>query len=79
MWVNKRHAARPVFLPFVAVKIETGTTILLVVTAYDVRSNDGQATSGGQLRGKLGMVEGRTAQAEGAARQASGPPALCRL
>jgi hypothetical protein len=49
MWVNKRHAAQQVAIPssdVVAVSIATKRGIAMVMSAYDLKSTDGQAASG---------------------------------
>jgi hypothetical protein len=60
MWVNKKHAAQQMTLPsgdMVAVTIPTSRGAVLIVSAYDVKSNDGQAANEEQLRFKLRTIE----------------------
>ena len=58
--MNKRHAAQQVAIPssvVVAVSIPTKRGIAMVVSAYDLESTDGQATSDEQLRSKLQTIK----------------------
>jgi len=60
MWVSKRHAAQQMDLPsgdVVAVTIPTNRGIVLIVSAYDVKSTDGQVANEEQLRFKLRTIE----------------------
>jgi hypothetical protein len=60
VWVNKRHAAQQVAVPssdVVAVTIPTKHGSTLIVSAYDVKSSDGQAASEEQLRSKLKTIK----------------------
>lgn len=53
VWVNKRHAAQQVIIPssnVLAVTISTKHGVALMVSAYDVKSTDGQAANEEQLR-----------------------------
>jgi len=58
--VNKRHAAQQVAVPssdVVAVSVPTKRAIAMVVSAYDLKSTDGQAASEEQLRSKLETIK----------------------
>jgi hypothetical protein len=60
LWVNKKHAAQQVTIPssdVVAVSIPTKRGIVMVVSAYDLKSTDGQAASDEQLRSKLQSIK----------------------
>jgi hypothetical protein len=60
MWVNKRHAAQQAALPsgdMVAVTIPTNRGAAFVVSAYDVKSTDGQLANEEQLQSKLRTVK----------------------
>jgi hypothetical protein len=59
VWVSKRHAVRQVAVPtndVVAVSIPTKCGVALIMSAYDVKSTDGQATNEEQLRSKLQTI-----------------------
>jgi hypothetical protein len=59
MWVNKRHAAQQVVVlssDVVVVTTPTKHSSTLIVSAYDVKSTDGQAASEEQLRSKLQTI-----------------------
>jgi hypothetical protein len=60
LWVNKRHAAQQLAVPssdVVAATIPTKHGTALTVSAYDVKSTDGQAASEEQLRSKLKTIK----------------------
>ncbi|KAL1581903.1 hypothetical protein WHR41_09480 [Cladosporium halotolerans] len=60
VWVNKRHAAQQVAVPssdVVAATIPTKHGAALIVSAYDVKSTDGQAANEEQLRSKLQTIK----------------------
>jgi hypothetical protein len=60
MWVNKRHAAQQVAVPsddMVAVTIPTNHGAAFIVSAYDVKSTDGQLANEEQLGSKLRTIK----------------------
>lgn len=60
VWVNKKHAAQQIAVPssdVVAATVPTKHGVTLIVSAYDVKSTDGQAASEEQLRAKLQAVK----------------------
>jgi len=60
LWVNKRHTAQQVTLPssdVVAVSVPTERGVAMLVSAYDLKSTDGQTASEEQLRAKLKTIK----------------------
>lgn len=60
IWVNKRHAAQQVAVPssdVVAVAFPTKRSVVLNVSAYEVKSTDGQAADEEQIRAKLQIIK----------------------
>lgn len=60
LWVNRRHTAQQLAVPssdVVAVTIPTKHGSALIVSAYDVKSTDGQAANEEQLRSKLQTIK----------------------
>jgi hypothetical protein len=60
LWMNKKHNAQQFVVTssdVVAAKVPTKRGAALIVSAYDVKSTDGQAASEEQLRSKLNIIK----------------------